>query len=61
MTGETYDELGFYIGENKSIPNHLWIQLISECFGVSKTVARKMLHMYGSPSVLQNWRKPDDN
>lgn len=59
MTKETYDELGFYVGENKSIPNHLWVQLISESFGVSETVARKMLHLYGSQSVLQNWRTTD--
>lgn len=59
MTADTYNEIGLYVGANKSIPNHLWIQLISEGFGVSETVARKMLHMYGSPSVLQNWREEE--
>lgn len=51
MTYDTYDDLHDYIG--KDIPNHMWIQLISETFNVSKTVARKMLHsMYYTRSML---------
>lgn len=53
MTEETYDEIGFYIGADKSIPNHLWVQLISESFNVSKSVAKEMLQsMYYIRSML---------
>lgn len=57
MTYDTYDSLHDYIG-NKDIPNHLWVELISESFYVSKTVARKMLHsMYYTRSMLTDIQK----
>lgn len=56
MTCDTYNSLHDYI--DKDIPNHLWIQLISESFNVSKTVARKMLHyMYYRRSMLTDIQK----
>lgn len=56
MTYDTYDDLHEYIG--KDIPNHMWVQLISESFYVSKTVARKMLNsMYYTRSMLTDIQK----
>lgn len=51
MTYETYDELALYIGKDR-LPNSLWVDLIAEHFGVTRSVAKEMLHaMYVMRSI----------
>lgn len=55
MTNETYDELALYLGKDK-LPNSLWVDLIAEHFGVTRSVAKEMLHaMY----VMRDLKKLD--
>lgn len=55
MTQDTYEILGQYIG--KSLPNSAWIDLISESYHVSRSVAKEMLHaMY----VMKILKKHDE-
>lgn len=42
MTHETYDNLSSALG--RKLTNKEWIDLISENFGVSRSVAKEMLH-----------------
>lgn len=52
MTIDTYDELKSYIG--KPLPNRIWIDIISESFKVSRSVAKEMLHaMYVTKEIKQ--------
>lgn len=52
MTFETYDNLKQFIG--KPISNRVWIDLISESFKVSRSVAKEMLHsMYKTKEIRQ--------
>lgn len=42
MTYETYDDLSLFAG--KKMSNRMWVELISEEFNVSHSVAKDMLH-----------------
>lgn len=57
MTYDTYDDLSAYIG--KPIPNYVWKQLISESFGVSKSVAKEMLHAMYAVREMKAGRDED--
>ena len=60
MTYETYDNLSSAL--SRKLTNKEWIDLISENFGVSRSVAKEMLHsMLNTPKykyreVIKNGR-----
>ena len=58
MTYETYDNLENALG--RKLTNTEWVDLISENFGVSRSVAKEMLHcMLFTPKyrLLRRYRK----
>lgn len=52
MTIDTYENLKEYVG--KPLSNRMWVDLISESFMVSRSVAKEMLHsMYVTKEMKQ--------
>lgn len=59
MTYDTYDNLQSALG--RKLTNTEWVDLISENFGVSRSVAKEMLHcMLSAPKYRYSKRKVEE-